>query len=44
VLRVLAQPALPQKLDPLLIGLGEIGFSVHEVQQNVELMITIGRM
>jgi hypothetical protein len=36
VLRVLAQPALPQELHPLLIELGEFGLDVHELQQGVE--------
>jgi len=35
VLRVLAQPALPQELDALLIGLGELDLDVYEVQQGV---------
>jgi hypothetical protein len=37
VSHVLAQPALPQALSPLLIGLWEVAVGVHEAQQGVEL-------
>jgi len=41
VLSVLAQPALPQELDQLLIGLGEFSLDVHEVQQGVEGILAV---
>ena len=31
------QPVLPELLNPLLIGLGEFGLDVNEVQQGVKL-------
>jgi hypothetical protein len=42
VLRLLAQPALPQELNPLLIGLGEFGLDVHEVQQGMKPAEVLG--
>ena len=41
VLGVLRQQTLPQELHPLLIGLGELGLSVHEVQQGVEGILAV---
>jgi hypothetical protein len=33
----LAQPALPEEIDPLLVQLGQIDLGVHVLQRGVEL-------